>query len=395
MDPRRSRKTACSSVLQQARRRFSATSNVEAIATPEYQSMHNKGGQRSFQCCDTSTIQHEFRDMEMQSLRQEVEQLRETLRLTTIELSAMHDKEKELQEERVLRLELKGECQNLKRNLEQYQAEGEEMLNDLLDSTVCVDYLKQKLVLKEEAVNQLEESYNKVNQERDEIVDEMCVSHVENGDLFYMREKMEHLQQQARHDSQRQAAEIAELQQRLERVSREQEEVEKRNAILKQHSIKQQRASRRASADAAVGSKITYKPGGQVSPCDSSLLIRRRHGRRRFSVRSEALTSLLTMFHNTDNIDDEKTAPTLNPVGATGIIDDGEQTPLALLNHVGAQIVAPMLPAAPQDTPTRSVLFLKKRGSLSCSDVIDAPILSRHTSLAEEFYSSARLAGLS
>jgi chromosome segregation ATPase len=178
MDPRRLTKSACSSVMQRARLRFSPTTNVEvagraSIATPKKHSKRNNENQRSFQSTDniSTTIRHEFRDVEKQSLRQEVEQLREALRLTTMELSAMSDKEKELQEGRVLRLALKRECQNLKRNLEQYQAEGEEMLNDLLDATACVDDLKQKLTLKEEAFNQLKKSYHKVTQERDEIVD--------------------------------------------------------------------------------------------------------------------------------------------------------------------------------------------------------------------------------
>jgi chromosome segregation ATPase len=256
--------------MQQARRRFSAT------ATPKKYSKHNNGRERSCQRTDISTIQQELHDVEKQSLRHEVEQLREALRCTTMELSAMHDKEKELQEERVSRLELKGECQHLKRNLEQYQAENEEMLNDLLDSTVFQDDLTQKLALKEEAFNKPEESHHKVNQERDELVDKMCTFYVENGDLFYMQEKMEHLKKRARHDTLRQAAEIAELQQRLEGVSREQEELGKRNAILQHNLIKHRRASRRASADAAVSSRSSCaEPGVQVSPCDSALLPRR------------------------------------------------------------------------------------------------------------------------
>jgi hypothetical protein len=309
MDPRILTKPACSSFLQQARRRFSPHTNVEAgraaIATPKKHSKHNNGSQSSFQSTDTSTIQHELFDVEKQSLRQEVEQLREALRLTTMELSAaMNDKEKELQEERVLRLELKRECQILKRYFDQCQAEGEEMLNDLLDSTVCLDDLKQKLELEEEAFNQLEESYHKVNQERDEIVDEMCVSHVENGDLFDMQEKMEQLQMRASHNNQRQAAEIAVLQQRLEGVSREYEELETQNAILQQQLIKQRRAFRRSSADATVGSDRSCVDsggldermsvgGGQASSCDSSLRSRRGHGLGRFRVTSGAVDKVV------------------------------------------------------------------------------------------------------
>jgi myosin heavy subunit len=380
MDSRRSRKPGFSSVLQQARQRFSPHTNngvgagrAANIVTPEKarsKQHSNHGSQRSFQSTDTSTrtIQHEFefRDMEMQSLRQEVEQLREALRLTTMELSAMHDKEKELQEERVLRLELKGECQNLKRNLDQCQAEGEEMLNDLLDSAVWVDDLKQKLALKEEAFNQLEESYNTVNQERDRSVDETCTSHVENNDdVFDRKEKMEELQQHARHGTEKQA----------EGVPREQEELE--------HLINQRRASHRASDDAAVGSESTsctepgllverlISGGGQASPCDSALLIRRH--RVTSGVLDKFLkdaTSLLTVFGDKDNID----------------IDDGEQKAPTLVNHVGAQSLAkPMLPAAPQDTPKRRVLFSQTRGSLSCSDVIDAPKqLSRNAGLSQD-----------
>jgi hypothetical protein len=349
--------------MQRARRRFSPTCTTTleagrgATTATEEQSKHNKGIQRSFQCCDNcvnnSTIQHEFYDVEKESLRQEVEQLREALRLTTMELSAMNDTVKELKEDQFLRLE---ECQILQQNMDQCQAEGEEMLNDLLDSTACVDDLKQKLALKEEAFNKLEESHHKVNQERDELVDEICTSHVENGDLFDMQEKMEQLQQRARHNTERQAAEITELQLRLQGVSREQEDFENRIAILQQHSIKQRRAFRRASVAAAAGSNRSGVALRTRSCC----------GRRRFKARKEAqdkvlkdATSLLTVSGDTST-DDEKIAPTIN-LG-------------------GAQIVAPLLPAAPQDKPTR------------CSNVlIAAPILSREDLLAVEFSSSARL----
>jgi hypothetical protein len=120
MDPARgSKKSACSS-MQQARRRFSQRPVLDVefisyqqgevgravIATPEERKSNNES-QSFVQSSPTSKIQHEVVDIENQSLRQEVEQLREALRLATMELSAMKDKEeKELQEERILRLEL-------------------------------------------------------------------------------------------------------------------------------------------------------------------------------------------------------------------------------------------------------------------------------------------------
>jgi hypothetical protein len=41
----------------------------------------------------------------------------------------------------------------------------------------------------------------------------------------------------------------------------------------------------------------------------------------------------------------------------TDYIDDGEQAAPTLVHHVGAQSVAPMLPAAPQDILKRPGLF--------------------------------------
>jgi hypothetical protein len=61
---------------------------------------------------------------------------------------------------------VKGECENLQQNLEQCQAESEDMLCDLVDSASCVDDLKQKLALKNDgAFIQLEKNY-KLEQER-------------------------------------------------------------------------------------------------------------------------------------------------------------------------------------------------------------------------------------
>jgi hypothetical protein len=52
---------------------------------------------------------------------------------------------------------------------------------------------------------------------------------------------LEQVQKRARHDTQKQAAENAELQQRLECVSREQHELEKRNSSSEQHLLSQRR----------------------------------------------------------------------------------------------------------------------------------------------------------
>jgi hypothetical protein len=175
-------------------------------------------------------------DLEKESLRQEVEQLRDILRITSLELAHKDEHKKEVEQAQQDRLKQSEEANaTLKQELLECQQENEELVHDVMDASHIAEDLKNGMSFQEEALRNLAKRNKEMERQRDEYADEV----IANGDLEIMQHIMEELQQRAKKSMAAVVADNEELHKRLKNANRERDEIERRMAVMQQKMSEQ------------------------------------------------------------------------------------------------------------------------------------------------------------
>ena len=259
--------------------RSKATSSLSQ--TGDFFRMHNEG------------------DVEKESLRKEVKQLRNALRLTTEKLAETDDAfALELEQERALRRKLEERCQFMSHEIEECRMENSELVNELLDVTNQADELRNKLRHQEEIIRKLGKSIIDVQKERDEMADELIASNKEDDDLHKI--EMTLIKKLAQKQLLAVKSDKEELQERLICVTHERDELERRFSYLGNRLDQQANSDVKSTRNAAeyegqstleiTGQQRSFRKllGNYPNSNDENSRIRRR-----FSIAESTISQVL------------------------------------------------------------------------------------------------------
>lgn len=178
--------------------------------------------------------------IEIDSLRAEVQQLREALRLTTDELAATTDRsglQLEHEVQRFQKIEEELRCLQLEHDL--CKKENEELVNDLLDSAQQIEGLNVSLSFKNSAIEQLQRVNEKLQAERDEMAEDLCATLEGDEDVKTINAKLENVQRQAKKIFAKCQTEKEELEAKVKELTEERDALDMELRELKKRGCKE------------------------------------------------------------------------------------------------------------------------------------------------------------